>query len=118
MPSLTGYATGIDYYDNIFKLFSGQPLSLYRVKNLNAGIVFFYKKFVKKNNLNEYFKILLQNPLIIEAKGYGKEDKDLQGISGEAQKIGHAILIHEDCNILKSHMNKLHKGLPDRVRSF
>lgn len=87
---LIGYATGIDYYENTLKLFSGQPLSLQRTQRLNAGMTFFYHP--------EAIEILRDNPYVREIKVYEGH------IPGSKHEVGHAIFLHEDYNVLKQQM--------------
>lgn len=108
ISKLINYATGIDYYDNVLKFFSNQPLTFYRTKNLNVGIIFFYNNLAKEYGVNFFFKTILKNKFIVELKKYFKDDQHLQ-ISPAKTKIGHAILIHQDYNILNYHMKKIAK---------
>lgn len=109
MPTLIHYATGIDYSDRVFELFSNQPVSFHRTKKLNAGIIFFYKKPMKKQNLASYISELEQNPVVLEAKEYRREHGCTQHLSAKTQKIGHAILVHQDYKILKQHIKEIGK---------
>lgn len=109
MPKLINYATGIDYYDKVFELFSNQPVFFHRTKTLNAGIIFFYKKSMKKKMLTQYMRELSQNPVVLEVKEYSMTEEETQQLSDETKKMGHAILIHQDYKILEQHMQEITK---------
>ena len=62
---------------------------------------------MKHKCFNTYLKTLSQNPFVIETKAYFRKDKNIQTLSEEAQKIGHAILIYQDYKALKRHVKEI-----------
>lgn len=96
VSKIISYATGIDYYDNVLKLFSNQPLSLQKTKRLNAGFAFLYT-----SNALEVFR---ESPYVTELKTYDKREEPLPFIK---QKFGHAFLLHKDYEILKQQFIEL-----------
>ncbi len=103
IPKLIGYATGIDYYDNILRLLSGQPFSLQRTRYLNAGITFLYHSNVNKFCTHGYFKTLRDNSCVMETKAYYRQEDGISDFS-VGKKVGHVILLHKDYEILKQKM--------------
>lgn len=107
IPQLIGYATGIDYYNNVLKLLSGQPLSLHKTQNMNAGLTFFYHPALNATRTNQYFDRLLTNPHVRETKAYVQEENEISNIPLEKYKVGHAVLLHEDYETLKQYMMEM-----------
>ncbi|MBS0271431.1 MAG: ATP-grasp domain-containing protein [Proteobacteria bacterium] len=90
ISTLIGHATGIDYYDNVLKFFSNQPLYLQKTKRLNAGVAFLHT--------HNTLEACLENPHVTEIETYDKEEKLNSSIK---QKLGHAFFLHKDYEILK-----------------
>ncbi|MBY0292837.1 MAG: hypothetical protein K2W92_06075, partial [Alphaproteobacteria bacterium] len=93
VSNLICQASGIDLYDNILRLFSGQPLLLQRTKYLAAGLIFFYN--------SRELEILRDNSHVKEIIVY---DKGVDVIPSMKSKLGHAVLVHKDDQILRYQM--------------
>lgn len=87
---------GIDYYDNVLRLFSYENLSLYKKQFLNAGSLFF--------NKSHHAQFLKKHPYVKKIKLYSNHEKYS---SPTLKGIGYAILIHKNYKILKNQMIKL-----------
>ncbi len=107
---LIGYATGIDYCDNILKLFSSQALSFQRTQRLNAGITFFYNPVVKNIRLPKYLESVENKLYVKETSAYYKEDNENAPLLAGKRKLGHAILLHENYEVLKKEMAKVEEN--------
>ncbi|MBX9785827.1 MAG: hypothetical protein K2Y08_00670 [Alphaproteobacteria bacterium] len=87
---------GIDYYDNVLKLFSYENLSLYKKQFLNAGSLFF--------NKSHHAQFLKQHPYVKKIKLYSNHEKYSSPILKGA---GYVILTHKNYETLKDQMLKL-----------
>lgn len=87
---------GIDYYNNVLRLFSYENLSLYKKQFLNAGSLFF--------NKSHHGQLLKQHPYVKKIKLYSNHEKCS---SPTLKGAGYAILTHKNYEILKNQMIKL-----------
>lgn len=87
---------GIDYYNNVLRLFSYENLSLYKKQFLNAGSLFF--------NKSHHAQLLKQHPYVKKIKLYSNHEKCS---SPTLKGAGYAILTHKNYEILKNQMIKL-----------
>jgi hypothetical protein len=93
ISNLIREASGIDLYDNILRLFSGQPLLLQRTKRLTAGLIFCYS--------SRELETLRDNSYVKELIAY---DKGVDVRLPMKAKVGHALLVHEDDQVLRHQM--------------
>lgn len=89
-------STGIDYYENVLKLFSYENLSLYKKQFLNAGTLFFNKA--------HHVQFLKQHPYIKKTKLYSNHEKCS---SPSLKTADYAILTHKNYETLKDQMIEL-----------
>lgn len=87
---------GIDYYDNVLRLFSYENFSLYKKQFLNAGSLFF--------NKSHHAQFLKQHPYVKKIKLYSSHEKYSCPILKGA---GYAILTQKNYETLKNQMIKL-----------
>ncbi|MBX9620797.1 MAG: hypothetical protein K2X28_02015 [Alphaproteobacteria bacterium] len=87
---------GIDYYDNVLRLFSYEKLSLYKKQFLNAGSLFFNKPY--------HAQLLKKHPYVKKTKLYSNHEKLF---SPSLKAAGYAILTHKNYETLKNQMIKL-----------
>jgi len=102
VPELIEASMGINYYDNVLRLFSYENLSLYKKQFLNAGSLFF--------NKSHHAQFLKQHPYVKKIKLYSNHEKYS---SPSLKGAGYAILTHKDYKTLKNQMIKLQLACGD-----
>lgn len=98
---LIKYSTGINYLENILRLFLGAPLTLHKIHHLNAGILFFYDLERKKTRSTQFFETLIKDPFIKEVKYYLQKGPTSLNPELDCAKIDHAIFVHQNIEHLK-----------------
>jgi Biotin carboxylase len=107
IPKLIGYAYGINYYDNTFKLLTGEDLDLKKKNHMNVGITFFYRPEIKKITTNKFFEKIKSDQDVIDTKPYYQEGQIIPDMPMEKHKLGYAIIGMKNYSKLLDKMQKI-----------